>query len=90
MKLTVIPIVTGALGTVPKNLERGIGTIENQIKNRDHQNDIIVVIDQNTKKSLGDLRRFAVTQTPVKECFSLQYVILDLCVNFICCKNEYI
>ena len=32
----------------------------------DHPNDSIVEIGQNTKKSPGDLRRLAVTQTSVK------------------------
>ena len=32
----------------------------------DHPNDSIVGNGQNTKKSPGDLRRLAVTQTPVK------------------------
>ena len=33
---------------------------------KDHPNYSIVEINQNTKKSPGDLRRLAVTQTPVK------------------------
>ena len=32
----------------------------------DHPNDSIIENGQNTKKSPGDLRRLAVTQTPVK------------------------
>ena len=32
----------------------------------DHPNDSIIENGQNTKKSHGDLRRLAVTQTPVK------------------------
>ena len=34
---------------------------------RDHPNDNIIENDQNTEKSPGDLRRHAVTQTPVKD-----------------------
>ena len=42
------------------------GGIGNQRKNRDHSDYSIVKIGQNTEKSPGDLRRFAVTQTLVK------------------------
>ena len=41
---------------------RGLG---NKRTNGDHPNFNIIEIGQNTEKSLGDLRRFAVTQTPV-------------------------
>ena len=46
----------------------GLGTVglENKSTSRDHPNDCIVEIVQNTKKSPGDLRRFAVTQNPVE------------------------
>ena len=37
----------------------------NYDNNRDHLNDSTVNIDQNTGKSPGDLRRLALTQTPV-------------------------
>ena len=33
----------------------------------DHPNFYIIENDQNTEKSPGDLRRLAVTQTPVKD-----------------------
>ena len=33
----------------------------------DHPNDSIIENSQNTKKNPGDLRRLAVTQTPVKK-----------------------
>ena len=58
MKVTIIPIVTGAFFTVTKGLLKGLedlevgGIIEN---------------GQNTEKSPGDLRRLAVTQSPVKD-----------------------
>ena len=45
---------------------RGIG---NKRSNWDHQNYGIVEIDQNTEKSPGDLRKLAVTQTPVRDCW---------------------
>ena len=42
---------------------RGLGSCRTS---GDHPNDSIVENGQNTKKSPGDLRRLAVTQTPVK------------------------
>ena len=36
MRVTVIPIVTGAPRTVPESLEKKTGGIGNQRKNRDH------------------------------------------------------
>ena len=42
------------------------GRIGNKNTSRDYPNNSTVKIGQNTKKSPGDLRRFAVTQTPVK------------------------
>ena len=59
MKVTIVPIVIGAFGTVTKGLlEAWTG--------RDYPNDSIIENDQNTEKSPGDLRRLAVTQTPLK------------------------
>ena len=37
MRVTVIPIVIGALGTFAKNLEKTTGEIGNQMKNRDYR-----------------------------------------------------
>ena len=38
MRKTVIPILFGALGTIPKGREKKTGGIENQKKNRDDPN----------------------------------------------------
>ena len=38
MRLLVIPVVIGALGTVPKSLEKGTGNVGNQRMNQDHPN----------------------------------------------------
>ena len=38
----------------------------------DHPNHRIIENDQNTEKSPGDLRRFAITQTPVEDHQRLQ------------------
>ena len=56
MKVTMIPIVIGALSTVTK----GAGRIVNKNTSEDHPNDSTVKIGQYTEKSL-------VTQTPVKD-----------------------
>ena len=62
MKLTVILIITGALGTVPKRFVNGLEDLE---MNWNYPEYSIIKIGQNTEKSTGDLR-LAVTQTPVK------------------------
>ena len=62
MQVTIIPIVIGAFGTVTKGT-RGLGSWRTS---GDHPNDSIIENGQNTKKSPGDLRRLAVTQTSVK------------------------
>ena len=49
MKVTVIPSVIGTLGTISK----GTGRLENKRASRDHPNDSIIKIGQNTKKSPG-------------------------------------
>ena len=59
MKVTVIPVVVGVLGTVLKGLEKGW----KEWKSEDYR---IVEINQNTEKSPGDQRRLAVTQTQWK------------------------
>ena len=50
----------------PQSVCKGPGRVRNQRMSQDHPNYSIVKIDQNTEKSPGDLRRLAVTQTPVK------------------------
>ena len=62
MKVTVIPIVTGALGTVTKGLVKGLEDLEISGQVETIQ---IIKIGQNTK-SPGDLMRLAVSQTPVE------------------------
>ena len=66
MKVTIIPIVIGAFGTVTKELLKGLEDLEVDGPNEDHPNDSITKNGQNTEKSPGDLRRLAVTQTSVK------------------------
>ena len=57
MKVMVIPHVIGSLSTATKGLVQGLKDME--IRGR-------VEIGQYTEKSPGDLRRLAVTQTPVE------------------------
>ena len=63
MRVTVIPIVIGVLGTVTKRLVKGL---RNKRTTGDYPNYSIVEIGKNTDKSPVDLRRLADTQTPVE------------------------
>ena len=63
MKVTSVPIVIGALGTITKGLKKGledleVGGLVETIQTTEN--------GQNPEMSPGDLRRLAVTQTPVK------------------------
>ena len=49
----------------PKRFGKWTGKLRNQRTNGDHPNYSIAEISQNTEKSPGDLRRLALTQTPV-------------------------
>ena len=61
MRVTIVPIVIGAFGTVTKG---GLGSWQ---PSRDHPNDSIIKNGQNSEKGPGNLRRLAVTQAPVKD-----------------------
>ena len=67
MQVTFIPIVISAFGTVTKGLPKGIGRLGIWRTSGDHPNYYIIENGQNTEMSPGDLRRLAVTQTPVKD-----------------------
>ena len=62
MKVTMISIVIGALGTIPKGLEKGLGFLEI----REAETIQTTALLRSAEKSPGDLRRLAVTQNPVK------------------------
>ena len=66
-KMTVIPIVIGALGAVTKGLVKGLEELGNKRTSGDHPNYSIIKIGKNTEKSPGDLRRLDVAQTPVRK-----------------------
>ena len=65
--MTIIPIVIGAFGTVTKGLLKSLGGFGSWRPSGDHPNNIIVENGQNTEKIPGELRRLAVTQSPVKD-----------------------
>ena len=65
MKVIIIPIVIGTFGTVNKGLLKGLEDLEIRGQG-DHPNYNIIENGQNTEKSLGGLRRLALTLTPVK------------------------
>ena len=66
MKVTIVPIVIDSLGTVTKGLLKGLEDLEVSRSGGDYPNGSIAEDGQNTETSPGDLRRLAVTQTPVK------------------------
>ena len=65
MTVTIIPIVIGVFVTVTKVIKE-TGGLESWRTSEDYPNYYIIENSQNTEKSPGDLRRLAVTQTPVK------------------------
>ena len=67
MKVTIIPTVIGAFGAVNKGLLKDSGRFGSWRSSGDHPNNSITENCQNTEKSPGDLRRLAVTQSPVKD-----------------------
>ena len=67
MGITMILIVIGAHGTVRKKMKKRAGRIGNKNMSGNYPNDSAAKISQNTEKSPGDLRKFAVTQTPLKD-----------------------
>ena len=66
MKVTIIPIVIGAFGTVTKELLKGLEDLEVDGRVETIQTTALLRMAKNTEKSPGDLRRLAITQTPVK------------------------
>ena len=67
MKVTIIPIVIGALGAVTKGLLKGLEDLEIRGREETIQTTALLRTAENTEKSPGDLRRLAVTQSPVKD-----------------------
>ena len=67
VKMMMIPIVIGALGTILKGLVKGTRRGGNQRARADQLDFSITKISQNTEKSPRDLRRLAIPQTPEKD-----------------------
>ena len=67
MKVTIILIVIDAFGTVHQRINKRTGELGNKWTTGDHPNYYIIENGQNTEKSPRDLRRLAVTQTPLKD-----------------------
>ena len=65
--MTIIPIVIGTFGTVTKGLLKGLEDLEVGGRVETIQNYRIIENGQNTEKSPEDLRRLAITQSPVKD-----------------------
>ena len=65
MKVTIVPIVIGTLCTMTKGLLKSLEDLDWRT-GRDNRNDSIAKNSQKPETSPGDLRRLAVTQTPVK------------------------
>ena len=63
MKVTIVPMLIGAFITITKRP----GGLRSWRTGTDYPNDSITENGQNTEKSSRDLRRLAVTQTPVKD-----------------------
>ena len=60
MKVMIVPILIGALGTITEGLLKGLKD------GRDYPNYSISENRQNPETSPGDMKRIAVVQTPVK------------------------
>ena len=65
MKVTIVPIVIGAFGTITKGLLKSLEDLE--VGGRVETIQMTALENgQNNEKSPGDVRRLAVTQAPVK------------------------
>ena len=71
MKVTVIPIVIGTLGTGTKGLIMGLEDLKIRGQVETIPSYCVIEISKNTEKSPGDLMRLAVTQTPVEDQLTL-------------------
>ena len=65
MKVTIVPIVIGVLGTITKGLLKGLEDLEVGGRGETIQKTVLLRTAR-ILTSPGDLRRLAVAQTPVK------------------------
>ena len=66
-----------------QRIDTRTGEPGNKRTSRDHRNYCIIDIDENTEKSPGDLRRFRVTQTPVKGYTDVKKCLLLIIIIFL-------
>ena len=66
MEVTITSIVIGAFGTDTEGLSMGLENLEIRGRVETIQTTTLFENGQNTEKSLENLRRVALTQTPVK------------------------
>ena len=71
----VIPVIVVTLGM-------GTGRVGNQRISEDNPDNSIFEIGQNTEKSPGELRRLAITQTPVKDQLMLEKLAKSIVTIF--------
>ena len=64
MMVSVIPLAVGALRTGEKTWKRSLEELKIRIKLRGHPDHSIIKIGSNSKKSLGDMRRFVANLYP--------------------------
>ena len=65
MKVTIVPIVIGALGTITKGLLKGLEDLEIGGRVETIQTTALLRMARILESSPGDLSRLAVTQTPL-------------------------
>ena len=67
MKVTIVPIVIGAFGTVTKGLLNGLKDLEIRGRVETIQTTTLLRTARILRSVLGDLRKLALTQTPEKD-----------------------
>ena len=82
MRMTVIPIVVEELGTVVKDLEKRLVTVDHE-KNRDHNVQRTVQIIYNTYISVMGIYRLAISQTHKLELAKMKLTIIMIIIIII-------
>ena len=87
MRVTIILVVIGALGTVPQRLGKGVRRAGNWGTNWDDLNYSIVKIGKNCETSPGDLRRLAGTCSKERPSANM---VGGTCKEYLTYTQEYI
>ena len=66
MRITVIPVVIGTLGTIPKGLEKGLEALEIVGRIETIRTTALLKSARILRVNPGAMRRLVATQTPVK------------------------